>query len=130
MSSIIVKRIQTASSPQGEGVSVIPEDLGKEAAEMLLEEIYRGGCVDSRHQSLALLYMILGHRDVSKILTGPLTPYTIQFLRHLKEFFGVMFKIQAQKPEDDDDDRRTGAESKVLLSCVGVCYTNINKTMM
>ena len=33
--------IQTASSPQGEGVSVIPEDLGKEAAEMLLEEIYR-----------------------------------------------------------------------------------------
>lgn len=123
--------IQTASSPQGEGVSVIPEDLGKEAAEMLLEEIYRGGCVDSRHQSLALLYMILGHRDVSKILTGPLTPYTIQFLRHLKEFFGVMFKIQAQKSEDDDDDdRKTGAESKVLLSCVGVCYTNINKTMV
>ena len=40
-----------------------------------------------------------------------------------------MFKIQAQKSEDDDD-RKTGAESKVLLSCVGVCYTNINKTMV
>lgn len=36
----------------------------------------QGGCVDSRHQSLALLYMILGQRDVSKLLTGPLTPYT------------------------------------------------------
>lgn len=121
--------IQTASTPTGEGVSVVPEDLGREAAEMLLEEIYRGGCVDSRHQSLALLYMILGQRDVSKIVTGPLTPYTIQFLRHLKEFFGVMFKIQAQK-SDDDDDIRTRGESKVLLSCVGVGYTNINKTMV
>ena len=36
----------------------------------------QGGCVDSRHQSLALLYMSLGQRDVSKIITGPLTPYT------------------------------------------------------
>lgn len=33
--------VQTASSPVGEGQSVIPEDLGKQAAEMLLEEIYR-----------------------------------------------------------------------------------------
>jgi len=120
--------VQTASAPAGEGQSVVPEDLGKQAAEMLLEEIYRGGCIDSRHQSLVFLYMILGQRDVSKILTGPLTPYSIQFLRHLKEFFGVMFKIEAQ--QGDDNDRETGGENKVLLSCVGVGYTNINKTMV
>jgi len=72
--------------------------------------------------------MILGQRDVSKILTGPLTPYSIQFLRHLKEFFGVMFKIEAQ--QGDDNDRETGGENKVLLSCVGVGYTNINKAMV
>lgn len=53
---------------------------------------------------------------------------SIQFLRHLKEFFGVMFKIEAQ--QTDDDDRATGRENKVLLSCVGVGYTNINKTMV
>jgi len=46
----------------------------------------------------------------------------------LKEFFGVMFKIQAQ--QSDESDGRTGGESKVLLSCVGVGYTNINKTMV
>ena len=33
--------VQTASTPAGEGQSVVPEDLGKQAAEMLLEEIYR-----------------------------------------------------------------------------------------
>lgn len=33
--------IQTSSAPQGEGLSVIPEDLGRQAAEMLLEEVYR-----------------------------------------------------------------------------------------
>ena len=52
---------------------------------------------------------------------------SIQFLRHLKEFFGVMFKIQAQQSGDDGS---TGGETKVLLSCVGVGDTNINKTMV
>ena len=37
--------IQTASTPLGEGQSVVPEDLGKQAAEMLLEEIYRVGMI-------------------------------------------------------------------------------------
>lgn len=36
----------------------------------------QGGCVDSTNQSLALLYMMLGQQDVSKILLGPLSPYT------------------------------------------------------
>ena len=33
--------VQTSSTPGGEGQPVVPEDLGKQAAEMLLEEIYR-----------------------------------------------------------------------------------------
>ena len=33
--------VQTSSTPVGEGQPVVPEDLGKQAAEMLLEEIYR-----------------------------------------------------------------------------------------
>ena len=51
----------------------------------------------------------------------------IQFLRHLKDFFQVMFKIQVQQA---DDGSQHGGKSKVLLSCVGVGYTNINKTMV
>ena len=54
--------------------------------------------------------------------------YSIQFLRHLKEFFGVMFKIQAK--QSDDDNSVVGGESKILLSYVGAEYTNINKTMV
>lgn len=33
--------VQTSSTPVGEGQPVVPEDLGKQAAEMLLEEIYK-----------------------------------------------------------------------------------------
>lgn len=36
----------------------------------------QGGCVDSTNQSLALLLMTLGQQDVSKVLLGPLSPYT------------------------------------------------------
>ena len=53
---------------------------------------------------------------------------SIQFLRHLKEFFGVMFKIQAK--QSDDDNSVAGEKSKILLSCVGVEYANVNKTMV
>ena len=64
------------SNPAGsEDGPVLPEDLGKNVAQSLLEEIYRGGCVDSCAQSLAFTLMALGPPDVSKILTGPLTPH-------------------------------------------------------
>ena len=39
-----------------------------------------------------------------------------------------MFKIQAQ--QSDDDNSVAGGESKILLSCVGAEYTNINKTVV
>ncbi|KFV54778.1 RNA 3'-terminal phosphate cyclase-like, partial [Gavia stellata] len=67
---------ELASNPQGQGTAVLPEELGQNCAKLLLEEVYRGGCVDSTNQSLALLLMTLGQRDVSKVLLGPLSPYT------------------------------------------------------
>ncbi|EDO31302.1 predicted protein [Nematostella vectensis] len=121
--------VQRASTPSGKGSPTVAEDLGKETAKKLLQEVYKGGCVDSRHQSLALLYMAMGQQDVSRVLTGPLTPYTIQFLRHMKDFLGIMFKIQAQQKQDDDDSK-SGGDTKVLLSCVGLGFTNVNKGMV
>lgn len=53
----------------GEDPSV-PEDLGRAAAQKLLEEIYRGGCVDSSLQWISALFMALAQKDVSKFLTG------------------------------------------------------------
>ena len=36
----------------------------------------QGGCVDSTSQGLACVMMTLGDQDVSKLQTGPLSPYT------------------------------------------------------
>ncbi|XP_077982043.1 RNA 3'-terminal phosphate cyclase-like protein, partial [Glandiceps talaboti] len=118
---------EMASNQQGESPTV-PEDLGMDTAKLLLEEIYRGGCVDSRHQSLALLLMVLGEKDVSKVMTGSLSPYTIQFLRHVRDFFHVMFKIDT-KSADEDESKMIGGD-KVLLSCLGVGFSNLSKTIL
>nr|CAG4640852.1 EOG090X05X4 [Eulimnadia texana] len=116
------------SNPAGSGLPAsVPEDLGVKAAHLLLEEIYRGGCVDSTNQSLVTLFMALGPKDVSKTLLGPLSPYTINFLRHLRDFLGTMFKIETKTRDSDDEELQTGAD-KVLLTCVGIGYTNISKT--
>ncbi|KAJ8401953.1 hypothetical protein AAFF_G00375340 [Aldrovandia affinis] len=116
---------ELVSSPQGQGDPMLPEDLGRNCAKLLLEEIHRGGYVDSTNQSLSLLYMTLGQQDVSKALLGPLSPYTIEFLRHTRDFFQLLFKMETQKQEEDG--QKGG--NKVLMTCVGVGYTNISKTL-
>lgn len=123
----------------------MPEDIGEEVAHRLIDEIYRGGCVDSTAQSLVALWMALGPKDISKFITGitylyyilvtyinviflgPISEYTIGFLRHLRDFFGITFKVSnPQQDEEDEDDTGYGS-NKVLLTCVGIGYTNINK---
>ncbi|XP_031462024.1 RNA 3'-terminal phosphate cyclase-like protein [Phasianus colchicus] len=90
----------------------------------LPDSILQGGCVDSTNQSLALLLMTLGQQDVSKVLLGPLSPYTIEFLRHLRSFFQIMFKIEMKSPEEECK----GGE-KVLMTCVGTGFSNLSKTI-
>lgn len=107
----------------GEDPSV-PEELGVAAAQRLLYEIYLGGVADSTSQSIAILFMALGPKDVSKLVTGPLSDYSIWFLRHLKEFFGITFKLEPYVSEEDTSGSGSG---KVLLTCVGIGYTNISK---
>ena len=68
---------ESVSNPQGKKTSPsVAEELGEQTAYLLLEEIYRGGCVDSTNQHLALLFMALGQKNVSTIVLGPLSPYT------------------------------------------------------
>lgn len=118
----------------------MPEELGIKCAQKLLDEIYRGGCVDSAFQWLVALYMALGQNNVSKFLTGPLSQNTIHFLQHLREFFGITFKLEnarksaegndeVDNEEDnnfDDDDDASGS-NKVMLTCVGINYSNVSK---
>ncbi|XP_003740910.1 RNA 3'-terminal phosphate cyclase-like protein [Galendromus occidentalis] len=117
------------SEPSKGREEMVPEVIGKTAAVNLVREIYRGGCVDTANQSLALLLMALGPADVSKYQFGTLTPFTIQFLRHLKDFFGLTFKIAIDKrAESEEDVLRTGGE-KLQLSCIGTGYLNISKKL-
>ena len=104
----------------------LPEDLGMACSELLLEEIARGGCIDSIHQPLAILLMAFSPEDVSKIRTGPLTTTSVkvimkmccelQLLRLLKEMIGIVFKL-----------RNEGENEGVLISCVGSGYKNISR---
>lgn len=96
--------------------AILPEDLGVKGAAMLLDEIRKGGCVDTGAQSIALLMMCLGPEDVSRVRVGTLSQYTVVSLRLFKKAFGVEFKVKAEN------------ESKtVLLSCLGSGYRNMAK---
>ena len=131
------------SSSSSASVSA-PEDIGKESAELLLEEVYRGGCVDSSHQSLVLLLMVLGPEEVARVKTGPLTPYTIQSLRLYKQVFGVEFNIRpttmnygnrqdgsngfdSTMEEDEDLTAEETKDRTVLLSCLGTGFRNFSR---
>jgi RNA 3'-terminal phosphate cyclase len=60
----LISTERCAASTGGE----LPEDIGRDAALQLLEEIWRGGVVDSTHQPLVLLLMVMGPEDVCKVL--------------------------------------------------------------
>ncbi|KAL7750747.1 hypothetical protein RI367_003704 [Sorochytrium milnesiophthora] len=100
-----------------------PEQSGGACARMLLAAIEAGGCVDPINMWVALLFCVTCSEDVSKIRiaksadavsSGGLPLSTVQYLRDLREFFNVTFKIK------DDG-------ASLFLSCVGVGYSNTNK---
>jgi RNA 3'-terminal phosphate cyclase-like protein len=94
----------------------LPEDLGQRGACMLLEEIRRGGCIDTSCQSLAFLWMCLTPEDVSRIRVGTISQYSVETLRLIKRVFDVEFKITPEM------------ETKtVMMSCLGSGYRNMAK---
>jgi RNA 3'-terminal phosphate cyclase-like protein len=74
-----------------------PEDIGHEAAHMLLEEIFSGGVIDRSHQPLILQLMVLTPEDVSKVRFGSLSSQAIETLRIMRDAFGVVFRVQEDK---------------------------------
>lgn len=95
-----------------------PEDVGRAAACAVLEEVARGGVVDSTHQWLLLTLCALGPDQLSQVRTGPLSPAAVHALRHLREFFGVQFAMKL--------DRESGT---VFSSCVGYGLKNLSKAL-
>jgi RNA 3'-terminal phosphate cyclase-like protein len=125
----VVYSAESVATTQGS----LPEDLGRECANKLLDEIYRSGCCDSTFQWIMMLYMALGPQNVSKAVVGPLSQYSIAFLQLLREFFGVTFKLdtfEEDKDLEDEDDVDEGASPKVVLTCLGIGYSNISKRVL
>jgi RNA 3'-terminal phosphate cyclase-like protein len=105
----------------------VPEDLGSATTQLLFQQIYNGGCVDELCQPFAILFMTLCPTDVCKLLVGGhLTQYSIEYLRHIKQFFGIQFKFDSIEAENEG----CGAPSKHLLTCVGSGFTNLNKVTL
>ncbi|XP_063238044.1 RNA 3'-terminal phosphate cyclase-like protein [Bacillus rossius redtenbacheri] len=121
---------EAVSNPSGSAEVSVPEDIGKLAAFNLMEEIYRGGCVDSTFQSIAAMLMTLSPKDVSKIVVGPLSPYTIQCLRHIRDFFGLTFKLEPFKTSDEEEEELKLGGVKIIMSCIGIGYINYSKRTM
>jgi RNA 3'-terminal phosphate cyclase-like protein len=48
---------------------VVPEDIGRAAAQLLLEEVSRGGVTDGTHQGLLLMMAALGPEEMNEV--GP-----------------------------------------------------------
>ena len=95
----------------------LPETLGENSAMMLLEEVKRGGYVDSSHQALALTLCALSSQDgISQLRTGPLTPHSVEILRLIQKFLKIKFKIAPEQ------------QSRTLfLSCIGAGIKNLAK---
>jgi len=118
---------EVCSNPAGSELGpTVPEELGVKGAQLLMEEIFRGGCADSLSQSLAVVMMGLGPPDVSKFVVGPLSPYTVQCLRHIRDMMDLTFKLETFVGADEDENLKLGAD-KVIMTCVGVGFTNLSK---
>ncbi|KAF8275074.1 18S rRNA biogenesis protein [Lactarius quietus] len=120
----LVAETTTSALHCAEAVSqpgVAPEDIALQAARSLLTEIERGGCVDQKHQTLVLLLMVLGSEDVGRCRMAEPTERTVQFLRDVRDAFGISFKIV---PAD-----KSGGSRQLLYSCYGSGYVNTNRTI-
>ncbi|PFH38573.1 18S rRNA biogenesis protein RCL1 protein [Besnoitia besnoiti] len=92
------------------------EQMGDDVAHRLLLEIMQGGVVDTNHQYMALLFAAAAdEHQPSKLRLSRLTPYTTQFLRHLRDFLGVTFHFEEKADSETPE---------VLLKCVGVGLRN------
>jgi hypothetical protein len=123
-----VRKLPGDERSSGSGGTEVPEDVGTSAASLLLDEIARGGCVDTNVQSLVFTLMALGPEDVSRVRLGQLGPAGIATLRLLKQFFDAVVRlktdVQHEAPEesatvtksttaaDDEDDEDDGSEDE------------------
>ena len=110
-------RDPTVSVQGGDGGVALPEDVGQRAARLLLEEVNRGGAVDSSHQALMVALAACGPAELHRFRLGPLSPSCIRALREIRRFLNVTFLLQ---PE-------TEHTNTIIASCIGAGLSNVSK---
>jgi RNA 3'-terminal phosphate cyclase-like protein len=59
-----------------------------------LDEIENSGIVSTNYQWFLLTLMALSERKTSSVKLGRVSPFTVECLRVIKDFFGVIFEIE------------------------------------
>eukprot|EP01064_Diplonema_japonicum_P002248 TRINITY_DN11434_c0_g1_i1.p1 TRINITY_DN11434_c0_g1~~TRINITY_DN11434_c0_g1_i1.p1 ORF type:complete len:381 (+),score=67.92 TRINITY_DN11434_c0_g1_i1:45-1145(+) len=98
---------------------VTAEEIGTAAAKLLLDQVKRGGCVDSHHQATALLLMAVSPEEISRVRFGQLTPAGEKCIEICRELLSVTFTSKV-------DNTYTYSPTTVY-SCVGCSLTNVSK---
>ncbi|EGR27024.1 RNA 3-terminal phosphate cyclase family protein, putative [Ichthyophthirius multifiliis] len=112
--------IDQCSIENGSPEQNLAEKIGKEAALSLLDEILYCGFVDSNSQSMFLTLMSLSEKKISSIRLGRITPFTVENLRIIREFFGVTFKIlpedtqnkELEEEEEEENEKEQNGENQ------------------
>lgn len=97
-------------SEAGEGNHETAEELAVRGCKALMKQIYYGGCIDQANTWLIILFMALSPNDVSKFIVPKLSEYSMDFLRHMYDFFKIKFKIEWNKPADIEDSDSSDSE--------------------
>ena len=99
-----------------------PEDVGRMAAKLLLDQIAAGGCVDAHHQAMVIMLMVLAPAEVSTVRFGRLTPSAVSTMMACEEFFGVSCAVK-----DDPTSGLGPGTTSVIVSCIGSNSVNLVK---
>jgi len=59
-----------------------------------LDEVEHSGYISTNYQWFVLTLMALSERKTSSIKLGRISPYTVECLRILRDFFGIIFEIE------------------------------------
>ncbi|CBH14829.1 RNA re-capping enzyme, cytoplasmic [Trypanosoma equiperdum] len=100
----------------------LPEDVGKRAAELLLDQVFECGCVDAHHQMLVLLLMGLSPDEVSTVRFGQFTCGLVSAVMLLEMYFGVSCATKQEWSSVGKDLPPT-----TLITCVGSNMVNVWK---
>jgi len=95
------------------------EQVGTQAATILIKNINAGGCVDEYMQDQLIIFMALAN-GVSHLKIGPMEMHTKTSIHFAELLTGAKFTITPTPAED----RILPTEDTLIITCQGIGFTN------